>query len=96
MTDPRTSEFDARWADSNADTTIEVGPEGPEVWVNVGGSTAEVLLSPREAVKLAHALLTIAAGGGIAKQVSVGEQWWTAPDPGPDKTVWLFDTDLLT
>jgi hypothetical protein len=99
MTEPRTFEFKARWADGNGSTEIEVGPvPGPEVRVNVGGYTdgaAEVLISTREAVKLAHALLTIAAPtAGIVKQFVTGASFMGS-DPGPARTIWLLDAEPL-
>ena len=98
MSEPRTFEFEARWADGGGNTGIEVSPQrspgGTEVWINVGGNTAEVLISPREAVKLAHALLTIAATeAGTAAQVDVGAGFAGARS-GPDRKAWLFKAEL--
>lgn len=97
MTEPGTFEFKARWADGNGSTEIEVGPVlGPEVLLNVGGNTAEVLISTREAVKLAHALLTIAAPtAGTVKQFVTGASFMGSA-PGPARTIWLLDAEPLT
>jgi hypothetical protein len=100
MSEPRTFEFEARWADRGGSTEIEVGPMpgdlGLEVWLNIGGNTAEVMLSPKEAVKLAHAVLTIAApAAGTAKQFVTGAGFMGS-DPGPARTIWLVDAGPLT
>ncbi len=100
MAGPRTFEFKVRWADGSMGATIEVGPapgnRGLEVWINVGGNTAEVMISPREAVKLAHALLTIAAPtAGTVRQFVTGASFMGS-DPGPARTIWLLDAEPLT
>lgn len=97
MTEPRTFEFKARWADGTGSTEIEVGPVlGPEVLLNIGGNTAEVLINAREAVKLAHALLTIAApAAGTVKQFVIGASF-LGSDPGPARTIWLLDAEPLS
>lgn len=93
-----TTMIKSRWANGNGNTEIEVGPQrspsGTEVWFNVGGKTAEVLVSPREAVKLAHALLTIAAAeAGTAAQVDV-RAGWHGVQSNPDRKAWLFKAEL--
>ena len=76
-----TTLIEGKWADGDGNATIEVGPHAARTsWINVGGGIAEVTLPPRETVRLAHALLTIAAAqAGIAKQVKAGEKWWADP-----------------
>jgi hypothetical protein len=100
MTEPKRV-FEGEWADGSQ-AVIDVGPlptqSGLRVSIGARGGwpglqDAEMLFTPREAVKLAHALLTIAAPeSGIASQIGLK---WADANRG-QQTGWLFAADLLT
>jgi mitochondrial fission protein ELM1 len=59
-----TMTIEGKWADGDGNATIEITPSAylddsdPDVWLNVGGNTAQVVLSQDAARELANALLT--------------------------------------
>ena len=65
MTSTTTAVIEGKWADGDGNATIEVAPSSyldhsdPDVWLNVGGNTAQVVLSQDAARDLANALLTV-------------------------------------
>jgi hypothetical protein len=91
MTGPTT--VDARWADDSGYTVIEVNAEDAAgtAWLSLGGE-AQATLTADQTVKLAHALLAIAAQSGIASQIGVK---LIGSDHGK-QTGWLYNADLLT
>jgi hypothetical protein len=101
MTERRT-QFEGEWADGSGKAVLDVGPlpttGGLRVSVAAEGGwpglhDAEMRLTPGEAVRVAHALLSIAAAdAGTASQIGVN---WTDPGLAP-MTGWLFSADLLT
>ena len=101
MTEPKT-QFEGEWADGSGKAVLNVGPlptaSGLRVSISAEGGwpglhDAEMRLTPREAVRVAHALLSIAAAeSGIASQIGVK---WADADRG-QQTGWLFNADLLT
>ena len=102
MTEPRTH-FEGEWADGSGKAVIDVGPlptiNGLRVSISAEGGwpglrDAEMRLTPREAVKLAHRLLTIAAAeAGTARQFVTGAAFGGVQS-GPDRTIWLLDAEL--
>lgn len=85
-----------KWSGGNADIKVATRPfpSGPRISVSADDVWTEVLLAPRDAVRLAHELLTHAAreSEGIAQPMHAG---WQRAGNSP-LTGWLFGTDILT